>query len=86
MKLDDFYKKQGVLEAQNAYMDNPMSLSGAGAKMTGGVTGYSVAFHVDMSHVYVCENGASVKTGFPNGLINKVEAGAEFGRCEHLTD
>lgn len=86
MKLDEFYKKQGVLEAQNAYMDNPMSLSGAGSKMTGGVAGYSVAFHVDMSHVYVCENGASVKTGFPNGLVNKVKSGAEFGRCEHLTD
>lgn len=86
MKLDEFYSKQGVLEAKEAYMDNPTSLSGSGSKMTGGLAGYSVAFHVDMSQVYVCENGASIKTGFPNGLVNKVKAGAEFGRCEHLTD
>ncbi len=86
MTLDEFYTKQGVLEAQNSYMDNPISVSGAGTKMVGGLTGYSVAFHIDMSHVYVCENGASVKTGFPNGLVNKVKAGAEFGRCEHLAD
>ncbi len=86
MTLDEFYAKQGVIEAQNAYMDNPISVSANGSKMVGGVTGYSVSFHVDMSHVYVCENGASVKTGFPNGLINKVNSGAEFGRCEHLND
>ena len=86
MTLDEFYTKQGVIEAQNAYMDNPVSISANGSKMVGGLTGYSVSFHVDMSHVYVCENGASVKTGFPNGLINKVKSGAEFGRCEHLID
>ncbi|MGY0617315.1 hypothetical protein [Vibrio sp. FJH11] len=86
MTLDEFYEKQGVLEAENAYMDNPLSLDGAGSKMVGGLAGYSVSFHVDMSQVYVCENGASVKTGFPNGLVNKIKSGAEFGRCEHLAD
>ncbi|MEX3072369.1 hypothetical protein AB3Y13_11325 [Vibrio alginolyticus] len=86
MTLTEFYKKQGVLEAQDSYMDNPISVSANGSKMVGGVTGSAVSFHVDMSHVYVCDNGASVKTGFPSGLVNKVKSGAEFGRCEHLTD
>ncbi|PHJ42887.1 hypothetical protein [Vibrio sp. PID17_43] len=84
MTLDDFYSKQGVLEAQNAAMDNPLSLNGSGSKMVGGVAGAMISYHVDMSQVYVCENGSSVKTGFPNGLIQKVKSGAEFGRCEHL--
>ncbi|WP_319553722.1 hypothetical protein [uncultured Vibrio sp.] len=86
MKLDDFFEKQGVLEAQNTYMDNPTSLDSDGSRMAGGVTGYSVSFLIDMADVYVCDNGASVKTSFPNGLIKKVKSGAEFGRCEHLTD
>nr|WP_319555711.1 hypothetical protein [uncultured Vibrio sp.] len=86
IKLDDFYEKQGVLEAQNSYMDNPTSLDSDGSRMAGGVTGYSVSFLVDMANVYVCDNGASVKTSFPNGLMKKVESGAKFGRCEHLTD
>ncbi len=86
MAFDEFFAKQGVLEAQKGLFNNPMSLSGDGSKMTGGLAGYSVSFHVDMSHVYVCENGNSIKTGFPNGLVNKVKAGAEFGRCEHLAD
>jgi len=37
-----------------------------------------------MDQVYVCENGVSVQTGFPNGLRDKIKAGAKFGRCEHL--
>ncbi len=86
MTTNEFFEKQGVLEAQDSYMDNPMSLDGSGSKMTGGVAGSLISFLIDMSHVYVCENGASIKTGFPKGLMNKVKAGAEFGRCEHLTD
>ncbi|MGI2258871.1 hypothetical protein [Shewanella sp. GXUN23E] len=84
MSLDEFFGKQGVTEAANAHMDNPLSLSGAGNKMVGGIAGAMVAYHVDMSQVYVCENGQSMKTGFPNGLISKIKSGAQFGRCEHL--
>ncbi|MGY0617766.1 hypothetical protein [Vibrio sp. FJH11] len=86
MTFDEFFDKQGVLEAQKGYLNNPLSLSADGSKMTGGLAGYALSFFVDMSHVYVCENGNSIKTGFPNGLINKVKGGAEFGRCEELTD
>lgn len=84
MTLDEFFSKQGVMEALNTSMNNPLSLSASGSKMVGGIAGAMVSYHVDMSEVYVCENGQSVKTGFPNGLINKVKSGATFGRCEHL--
>ncbi len=86
MTFDNFFAKQGVLEAQKGLFNNPISLSGDGSKMTGGLAGYAVSFLVDMSHVYVCDNGNSIKTGFPNGLANKIKSGAEFGRCEYLTD
>ena len=83
MTLDEFFTKQGVMEAANASMNNPLSLSASGSKMVGGIAGALISYHVDMSEVYVCEKGASVKTSFPNGLISKVSAGAKFGRCEH---
>ncbi|MCL1035824.1 hypothetical protein L2750_01450 [Shewanella submarina] len=84
MTLDKFFSKQGVQEAANAYMDNPISLSASGSEMVGGIAGAMISYHVDMDQVYVCENGTSVKTGFPNGLISKIKSGAEFGRCEHI--
>ncbi|QYJ73682.1 hypothetical protein [Shewanella sp. FJAT-52076] len=84
MTLDDFFAKQGVMEALNSSMNNPLSISASGSKMVGGIAGAMISYHVDMTEVYVCENGSSIKTGFPNGLINKVKSGAQFGRCEHL--
>ncbi|ABZ76547.1 conserved hypothetical protein [Shewanella halifaxensis HAW-EB4] len=84
MPLTEFFGKQGVMEAENAYMNNPLSISGSGSEMVGGIAGVNMSYHVNMDQVYVCEDGQSVKTGFPKGLISKVKSGAEFGRCEHL--
>ena len=82
--LDKFFRQQGVLEAQNVPMNNPMSVSGSGSKMVGGIAGVYASYHVNMEQVYVCEAGNSVKVGFPNGMVNKLASGAKVGRCEHL--
>ena len=49
-----------------------------------GIVGATYSWHINMDQVYVCENGVSVQTGFPNGLFDKLAEGAEFGRCEHI--
>ena len=64
-------------------MDNPIAISGSGSEVAGGLAGSTYTWLVNLDQVYVCENGASVQTGFPNGLFNKLAEGAEFGRCEH---
>jgi hypothetical protein len=84
MNLRDFFYKQGVTEAFNFPMNNPGSVSGSGSKMVGGLAGASFSWHVEMQHVYVCKDGASVQTGFPDGLRSAVADGAEFGRCEFI--
>jgi hypothetical protein len=84
MNLKDFFLKQGVTEAFEFPMDNPISIDGSGSKMVGGLAGITFSWHVDMQQVYVCVDGQSVQVGFPNGLRNAIEEGAEFGRCEFL--
>lgn len=39
---------------------------------------------INIDQIYVCEDGESVQTGFPNGLRDKIADGAQLGRCEHL--
>ncbi len=82
MNWKDFFLKQGVVEAYDLPMDNPISMSASGSEVVGGLAGATYAWHVNIDQVYVCENGVSVQTGFPNGLFDKLAAGAEFGRCE----
>jgi hypothetical protein len=84
MNLRDFFYKQGVTEAFEFPMDNPISIDGSGSKMVGGLAGATFSWHVEMQHVYVCDGGDSVQVGFPNGLREAVAEGAEFGRCEFL--
>jgi hypothetical protein len=84
MSLANFLYEQGVTEAFDLPMDNPISITANGSKMVGGLAGVSAAWHVDMSQVYVCKDGTSVQTGFPNGMRNMIEEGAEFGRCEFI--
>ena len=85
MTWDDFFRKQGVVEA-NIPFSNPISISGTGTEVVGGMVGASFSWLVNMSQVFVCERGNSIQTGFPNGLRAKIAAGAKFGRCEHLND
>jgi hypothetical protein len=86
MTWDDFFRRQGVVEASNAPFSNPISISGTGREVVGGIVGASFSWLVDMSQVFVCERGNSIQTGFPNGLRAKIAAGAKLGRCEHLDD
>jgi len=86
MTWKDFFHKQGVVEAENVPFSNPISISGTGREVVGGIVGASFSWIVNMSQVFVCERGNSIQTGFPNGLRTKMAAGARFGRCEHLDD
>jgi len=86
MTWDDFFRRQGVVEASNAPFSNPISISGSGREVVGGIVGASFSWLVNMSQVFVCERGNSIQTGFPNGLRAKIAAGAKLGRCEHLED
>jgi len=86
MTWDDFFSKQGVVEAANVPFSNPISISGTGSEVVGGMVGASFSWIVNMSQVFVCERGNSIQTGFPNGLRAKIAAGAQLGRCEHLDD
>ena len=86
MTWDDFFRRQGVVEASNAPFSNPISISGTGTEVVGGIVGASFSWLVNMSQVFVCERGNSVQVGFPNGLRARIAAGAQLGRCEHLDD
>ncbi|GAA4359989.1 hypothetical protein [Kangiella marina] len=81
--LNNFLASQGVVEAVYG-MDNPYAIDANGNKMMGGLAGAQITWFVDMDHAYVCDNGQSIQTGFPRGFVNKVKAGAEMGRCEHV--
>ena len=86
MTWDDFFRKQGVVEAASVPFSNPISISGTGSEVVGGIVGASFSWIVNMNQVFVCERGNSIQAGFPNGLRAKIAAGAQFGRCEHLDD
>ena len=77
---------EGVVEAANVPFSNPISISGTGREVVGGIVGASFSWIVNMNQVFVCERGNSIQTGFPNGLRTKIAGGARFGRCEHLDD
>jgi hypothetical protein len=84
MNFNDFLSKQGVVEAANVPFDNPISISASGREIVGGVAGASVAFHLDIDQLFVCDDGVDVQVGFPNGMVDALNAGAEFGRCAHI--
>ncbi len=85
MTWGEFFRKQGVVEAANTPFSNPISISGNGKVVTGGMVGVSFSWIVDLAKVFVCDKGRSSATTFPEGLRAKVAAGARFGRCEHLS-
>ena len=86
MTWEQFFRRQGVVEASNVQFSNPISISGTGSEVVGGRVGASFSWLVNMSQVFVCERGNSIQVGFPNGLRAKIAAGAKLGRCEHLDD
>ncbi len=86
MTFDQFFRKQGVVEAANTPFSNPFAISGNGKVVTGGIAGLAFSWLVDLRRVFVCENGQSVSTDFPQGLRVKMSEGAEFGRCPFVDD
>jgi hypothetical protein len=84
MPMTVFLRKQGVVEATNFPIDNPLSISGDGRTFMGGLAGAELSWLVEMSNVYVCRNGVSTPTTFPDGLRAEVAGGAQFGRCEFI--
>ena len=54
----------------------PISISGNGKVVTGGMVGVAFSWIVEMGQVFVCDKGRSVSTSFPDGLRAKVAAGA----------
>lgn len=84
MTMTDFLYKQGVVEAQDVPIDNPIALSGSGRDISAGLAGVSMSWLIDAKQVYVCRRGKSSLADFPNGLKTALRMGAEFGRCEFL--
>ncbi|MFC6440826.1 hypothetical protein [Bowmanella sp. JS7-9] len=86
MTLEEFFDKQGVVEASMFPMDNPFGISADGSKLFGGYAGAEVTFDVDMTKAYVCKDGQDMQLSFPKQVVAAVQKGAEFGRCAHLGD
>ncbi|MEL4178743.1 hypothetical protein [Roseateles sp. PN1] len=82
--LNEFFRKQGVVEAEKYGMENPLSINGPGNTLVGGVTGLQMTWYVDMKKVYVCDGGSTSLVAFPAQAAAKVKAGARLGRCELL--
>ncbi|AOS96352.1 hypothetical protein AUP74_00885 [Microbulbifer aggregans] len=82
----DFFNKQGVVEASQFPVDNPLALSGDGSEMMGNLAGATITFDIDMDTAFVCKDGQDREVSFPKQLIAEVQGGAEFGRCAHLND
>jgi hypothetical protein len=83
IKLRDFFRTQGVAEAYRWGMDSAASLNGRGTEMIGGVAGMAMTWYVDMQKAFVCKNGKSLETNFPEGFVDSIKRGAVMGRCEH---
>lgn len=79
-----FLREQAVPEASIVPFDNPLSITGDGSTVVGGLAGSTFSWRVDLNEVMVCENGVTTGTRFPAETLAKVEAGAALGRCEHL--
>ena len=82
MKMREFLRKQGVVEANAVPFDGTGVMDATGKVWVGGVPGNANTFRVNAEQVYVCKSGQSVLTGFPGGLRTEVKAGAKIGRCE----
>ena len=83
LEIDDFLYKQGVVEATELSFVGLQAISAKGNKVAG-VAGGQLSWIIDIDQVYVCVDGVSELTGFPNGARESVAAGAALGRCEFL--
>lgn len=84
MVINDFLRKQGVIEAANYAIDSPFAISGDSDTIIGGIAGLEFSWLIDLHQIYVCKNGASIATTFPDGLRTEIANGAQFGRCDFI--
>ncbi len=82
--MADFLREQGVVEANNLPIENPIGISGVGDTIMGGLAGLQFTWMIDLHQAYVCKNGVSIRTTFPDGMRAEVINGAEPGRCEFI--
>ena len=83
MQMDEFLEKQGVVEARNLGLPNPLALDGKGDTLVGGLPGIVFTWILDMDKAFVCKDGRDLEVSFPKQLIKQVKRGALIGRCNH---
>jgi len=81
LPIDDFLREQGVVEASNLSFAGIESITAKGSKIAG-IAGGLLSWIIDLDQVYVCRDGISELTGFPNGVRGMIASGAQLGRCE----
>lgn len=86
MTAENFFNKQGVIEAKGLMTDNVFGLSANGSEMMANIAGLLVSIEVDANKAFVCDKGKDRELSFPKQVIDAVKKGAEFGRCAHIND
>ncbi|WP_105200279.1 hypothetical protein [Pseudoalteromonas sp. T1lg10] len=88
MTGEEFFAKQGVIEAKNLMTNGIFGVSANGSEMMAGLVGAStpITIEIDANKAFVCQGGVNQELSFPKQVIEAVTGGAEFGRCEHLDD
>lgn len=83
MTMENFFGRQGVVEASQFVMDNPFGVSANGSELFGGYAGAEITFDVNMNKAFVCKDGVDQELSFPKQVVEAVQKGALFGRCAH---
>ncbi|WP_075593188.1 MULTISPECIES: hypothetical protein [Pseudoalteromonas] len=88
MTGQEFFGKQGVVEAKNFMTNGIFGVSANGSEMMAGIVGLPtpVTIEVDANKAFVCKDGINQELSFPKQVVEAVKGGAEFGRCEHIDD
>ncbi|MEO2282061.1 hypothetical protein [Pseudoalteromonas pernae] len=88
MTGEEFFGKQGVVEATNLMTNGIFGVSANGSEMMAGIVGLPtpLTIEIDANKAFVCRYGMNEELSFPKQVIEAVKNGAEFGRCEHLED
>lgn len=86
MTGEEFFTKQGVVEATNLMTNGIFGVSSDGSEMMAGVVGLPtpLTIEVDANKAFVCDKGQDRELSFPKQVVKAVKAGAKFGRCAHL--
>ncbi|QYJ75053.1 hypothetical protein [Shewanella sp. FJAT-52076] len=88
MTGQEFFAKQGVVEAKNLMTNGIFGVSANGSEMMAGIVGLPtpLTIEIDANKAFVCKDGVDQELAFPKQIIAAVKAGAEFGRCAHVNE